>query len=251
MKLVIFPYKMGSQSARALAQGLGALRVYPDRGYRPKVNHLIINWGNSRYPNWRYNPFKMLNDPLRVSNACNKEKAFSLFKARAVEIPEYTENKTVAGWWVDQGDIVYCRTILSGHSGNGIIIASTLNDLVDAPLYTKQVKIKKEFRVHVFNGQVIDITQKRRRAGVETNSLIRNLANGWVFTREDMIVPECVTAEAIKAVQALGLDFGAVDVGYNQHYDKAYIFEVNTACGLEGTTLQRYMEAIENYVNQL
>ena len=252
MKAVIFPYKMGSQSAKALAQGLGALRVYPDRGYRPKANHLIINWGNSQWPSW-YNSDRhyMLNHPAHVQKAANKLAAFQSFSQYAVSCPEWTTDyNVVTGWLQENPDlVVYGRETLTGHSGAGIVLITPQTRRINCPLYTRQVKIKKEYRVHVFNEEVIDVTQKRHRSGVESNSLIRNLDNGWVFTREDMIVPECVTAEAIKAVQALGLDFGAVDVGYNQHYDKAYIFEVNTACGLEGTTLQRYTEAIENYVN--
>ena len=38
--------------------------------------------------------------------------------------------------------------------------------------------------------------------------------------------------EATKAVAALGLDFGAVDVIYNEKYGRAYVLEVNTAPGL-------------------
>jgi D-alanine-D-alanine ligase-like ATP-grasp enzyme len=41
------------------------------------------------------------------------------------------------------------------------------------------------------------------------------------------------------------LDFGAVDVIYNRAQDKAYVLEVNTAPGLEGSTLDNYVEAIQ------
>ena len=46
------------------------------------------------------------------------------------------------------------------------------------------------------------------------------------------------------AIKALGLDFGAVDIIYNEAEDQHYVLEVNTAPGLEGTTLQKYTEAI-------
>lgn len=250
MKPVIFPYKMGSNSAKSLAHELGALRVYPDRNYRPKTNHLIINWGNSNWPRW-YNSDRqyLLNHPVHVEKAANKLKAFQVFQQAGISCPEWTTDYNLVIRWLQENPdlVVYGRETLTGHSGQGILLIGTGEEelIPPCPLYTRQVKIKKEFRVHVFNGEVIDVTQKRRRSGVESNTLIRNLSNGWVFTREDMIVPDCVKAEAIKAVQVLGLNFGAVDVGYNQYYDKAYIFEVNTACGLEGTTLQRYKEVIE------
>jgi len=48
---------------------------------------------------------------------------------------------------------------------------------------------------------------------------------------------------ALAAVSALGLDFGAVDIIYNEHENQYYVLEVNTAPGLEGTTVEKYAEA--------
>ncbi|MDE1867790.1 MAG: hypothetical protein KGI08_08805, partial [Thaumarchaeota archaeon] len=81
MKPVIFPYKMGSNSAKALAHELGALRVYADRGYRPKQDHLIVNWGNSNWPRW-YNSDRhyLLNHPVYVEKAANKLQTFQTFQ---------------------------------------------------------------------------------------------------------------------------------------------------------------------------
>ena len=52
-KLRILPYKMGSQSAKTLAQavedlGFDVLRVHKDSPtYRRKLNHVVLNWGAS------------------------------------------------------------------------------------------------------------------------------------------------------------------------------------------------------------
>jgi len=244
MKPIIYPYKMASQSAKLLSSSLDCRRVYPDRNYHPTSDHLIINWGNSTLPNWRHNPFKLLNDPFRVARACNKLTTFENLKARGVSIPEFKTNKTVASWWIDQGHKVFCRTSLTSHSGIGIIIASTVEELVDAPLYVKAVKKDKEYRVHVFRDEIIDYQQKKKREGFEGGIPgIRNHANGWVYARNDIQLPEEVANQSIKAVQALGLDFGAVDICTGQDGD-VYTFEVNTAPGLHGTTLTKYTEAI-------
>lgn len=248
-KFIIYPYKIASNSAKALAQGLEAKRVFPNGRYRSRSNHIIINWGNSTYPEWQYNPFKILNDPLRVSNACNKLKTFELLDAREVSIPDFTRNKTVTTWWIEQGFKVFCRTSLTGRSGQGIILASTPEEVVNAPLYTKYTKCKYEYRVHVFKDQIIDFAQKKKREGVATTSYIRSYDNGWVYCREDVVLPEQVKTQAIRAIQALGLNFGAVDIGFNTREEKAYIYEVNSAPGLEGTTLQRYIQAFKEYAN--
>ena len=39
-------------------------------------------------------------------------------------------------------------------------------------------------------------------------------------------------------------DFGAFDVIYNQKKNQAFVLECNTAPGIEGTTLDNYVEAI-------
>jgi hypothetical protein len=126
--------------------------------------------------------------------------------------------------------------------------------VVDAPLYTKYVKKADEYRIHVFDGQVIDIQQKRKRQEVpneEVDYQIRNLAGGWVFCRDDVVCPSVCSELAISAVATLGLTFGAVDIGYNRNEQRGYVYEVNTAPGLEGSTLDNYFEALVRYIPEI
>ena len=58
-----------------------------------------------------------------------------------------------------------------------------------------------------------------------------------------------VRAQSVAAVRSLGLDFGAVDVVERQN--KAYVLEVNTAPGLVGTTLEKYVDAIREYAEDM
>lgn len=74
---------------------------------------------------------------------------------------------------------------------------------------------------------------------------VRNHANGWIYARDAIDEPNAMVLEQAKlAITALGLDFGAVDIIWNQHRQMAYVLEVNTAPGLEGTTLIKYADAI-------
>lgn len=248
LKPVIYPYKMGSQSAKHLAQSLECKRVYPNGTYRPRRNHLIINWGNSTYPNWwgkMYGTTEFLNTPTAVAQAANKLKTFTELYHNGVCIPEFTTSKTEAQLWVEQGIKVFCRTTIISHSGQGIVIATTPDELVDAPLYVKAIKKDKEYRVHVFNGKVIDYQQKKKREGFEGGtSSIRNYANGWIYARSGVELSEEVSSESVGAVLALGLDFGAVDVCTDLD-GNVFVFEVNTAPGLQGTTFQKYTEAFK------
>jgi len=258
MKPFIFPYKMTSNSARFLARELNCRRIYPDgrSKYIPKASHLIINWGSSTLPYWDTAYGEVLNHCDDVLVASNKLKTFHALDVDGFKenIPEYTIYKAIAKRWVENGIKVYCRTSLTSSKGRGIIIASSVEELVDAPLYVKQAKITDEFRVHVFDGVVIDYTKKARRDNERPSKDIRNHDNGWVFvrnqTREGVIsiipLPINIHEAAIEAVKLLGLDFGAVDIGWNNNTQQVTIFEINTAPGLHlgGTTLKAYANAI-------
>jgi len=249
-KYKVFPYKLSSQSAKVLAQSLGVKRIKPT--YTPRRNEIIINWGRSvnvdHYPVSQHD----LNPSYAIAIACNKLKTFNKLNGNGFEyIPDYTIHNTEAEEWLQEGHKVYCRTTLTGHSGSGIVIATNSYELVDAPLYTIQTKHKYEFRVHVFKGKVIDVQQKKKRSGVEANSAIRNHSNGYVYARCDITVPSIVLEASAKAVSIIGLDFGAVDIGYRERDNKAFVFEINTAPGLVGTTIEVYKNAFNNYLRSI
>lgn len=250
MSLKLFPYKAGSLSAKRLARTLGILRVSPS--YNAKRSDTIINWGSSTPPHFRWME-QDLNKPHAIALASNKLNTFRKFRHEQFQHSvDWTWDKQIAKEWIEEGHIVYCRTIVTGHSGNGIVIANNSYELVDAPLYTVKTKHKDEYRVHVFKGEAIDIQQKRKSFGRSTTSSgIRNHTNGWVYTRDNCNPPSDLVNASIKAVELLGLDFGAVDIGHRLRDNKFFVFEVNTAPGIEGTTLQRYANAIKNYYRSL
>lgn len=169
-----------------------------------------------------------------------------------INIPPVTTIKAVAIEWANAGKVVVCRTKLNGHSGAGIIVAAREEDVVDAPLYTQYIKKKYEYRVHVAFGEVIDIQAKRKRTEFEgeVDYAIRNHERGWVYCRENIVEPTGLREQAIQAILTLGLDFGAVDIIYNEHQNKCYVLEVNTAPGLEGTTVEKYTNAFAEFLNR-
>lgn len=224
--------------------------------YKPKSGDVIINWGSSSVDGLNQYPatsgITVLNSPPYVRHASNKKDFFGLMYEKDKEIiPEFWTKKE------DIPDDVYpivCRTVLSGHSGNGIVIATTPGELVEAPLYVRYIKKKDEYRVHLgiagydgFEGQdnpviqTIAVQRKARRADCENpNWQVRNHNNGFVFVRSNVNPPDAVIEAAKKAFTATGLDFGAVDVIWNEHQEKAYVLEINTAPGLEGQTITDY-----------
>ena len=132
-----------------------------------------------------------------------------------------------------------------------IIAPDDKKKLPVAPSYVQYIPKAYEFRVHVFGDVIIDVQQKKKSNAVDlVNTKIRNHANGGIFSREDMAAEaESYTMRkiAVDAVRRMQLDFGAVDIIYNNKEDMFYILEINTAPGLEGATVKLYADAILKY----
>lgn len=249
-KIKILPYKGYSKSAKALKLALGKRRALIKRNTTSAIpGSLILNWGNSN-PGFDYSRSRVINNPRNVATAINKLTALTVMRSAGVSVPDFTTDIAVAREWIEGTFKVVCRKLLSAHSGRGASIASTSEEVVPAPLYTKFIRKTKEFRVHVFNGRVIDYVQKKARSERDElpgyNRYIRSYNNGWIMSRTDITVSEPVKAEAIKAVAALGLDFGAVDIVLQDKKGvlTPFVLEVNTAIGLEGQTVTSYANAI-------
>jgi glutathione synthase/RimK-type ligase-like ATP-grasp enzyme len=193
-----------------------------------------------------------LNKPNAIQLACDKLTTFHILDENGFkDIPIYFTSKDSAIDLVNIGNTIYCRSTTTGHSGRGIVIANNANEVINAPLYTVKTKHKYEYRVHVFRDKILDVQMKRKRNGAVGGTGIRNHANGWVYARAEIAPPEELLLSSINAVRLLGLDFGAVDIGHRIIDNKFFVFEINTAPGLEGTTLDNYSKAIYNYYRSL
>lgn len=247
MKTYLYSHNPHSEGGKELAVALGIKRIkHGNSKFRGAANKTIINWGSGRLPD-QVAACNIINKPQAIINASNKLKSFELFQEAGVVIPQFFTNEDDALDYMEGGDkrCVVARTVLNGHSGAGIVICNNRDELVAAPLYTAYVKKSQEYRYHVFMGQVVDIQRKARKVDVpdeQVNWQVRNLDGGFIFAREGVVESEDASRNAIMAVEALGLDFGAVDLIYNQHEDKYYVLECNTAPGLAGSTLAGYAE---------
>ncbi len=206
MKYFIYPYKSGSKSAKALRNALGGKLIkLENSGYRLRDDHIVINYGNSQIPTWLNR--SIINMPAKVREAANKLSTFNVLSTEGVPTVEYTESKDTAVGWVRGGHKVYARSVLSGHSGEGIVVVGdsdcdkreTLEGIVttlrtngfdyladltedfrrdvfedvylpNVPLYTKGVENNGEYRVHVAFGNVI-LYQKKSRRFLDDNNV--------------------------------------------------------------------------------
>lgn len=225
-RLVLLPHNRGSRSVKALADTLST-----------KLGFKV----------WRVTPQRVRGRvafPIRPGT--DKLTQLTKFTENNLATVEFTTDRAVATGWLSDGP-VFCRTLLRASEGKGIVVAETADQLASAPLYTKNFKKKREYRVHVFNGRVIDVQEKRRRKDVvdeSRNTRIRNLANGYVFCRDGLVEPAGLRDLAVQATQSLGYNLGAVDVAFNERHGRLAVLEVNANPGLQGTTLETYSNAI-------
>jgi len=240
----ILPYKAGSRSATALARALGVrcLKIDGTSNFRA-AEATIINWGRTSWPEGMVErpDWNVINAPNHVANATNKLSFFQTVDDD-LTVPWTTDIEVARGW-----PKTVARTILNGHSGAGIQIVERGVDIPVAPLYTKYVPKTSEWRIHVFNGVVIDIQRKVRDPEREpTDWGVRSHANGFIYIRgyEPASWHDSIGEYALRALNDLSLSFGAVDVIWSNHYERPFVLEVNTAPGLEGQTVEHYAEAI-------
>ena len=246
-----------SDSIDSLVQTLNDRRIHNIKlrregsRYRPRNDDIIFNYG-SRNPEvsriitmGNQAESRILNTAEAVNNSANKRNTFNILRDNSISTVDFTTETDLAREWVTQGFPVYARTVLNGHSGEGIVIIDNIESFVNAPLYTKGIaQQRREFRVHVMDGQVIYVQQKKRREGAtelpEYSERIRNHHTGWIYATSDINPNSACIQNAIESVRALGLDFGAVDI--ITRHEEAWVLEVNTAPGLTGTTLETYAD---------
>lgn len=244
-----------SSGALRLAKALGIKRTQEHTTFRPQPDDVIINWGCTAQRFW---VGTYINEPSKVHIAGSKFESLIMMQLSGVQVPEFTTDWNRALDWLQNEEYkVIARTVDRGHAGIGMHLMLGDADFMEAPLYVKYVPKKQEYRVHVMGGEVVDIQQKRIHNGLDQhakdaiNYQIRTAANGWVYCRQDLDVPAGIREQAIQAVESLGLDFGAVDIGYTELNRRVTVYEVNTAPGLEGQTVQSYAQHLRRIINEL
>lgn len=292
MKLFIYAHDMASEGSKVLSEALGGKRIRRAKSrFVGSPDKIVINWGCRAFADEdiekEIRKCRLLNSPEAVTFASNKLRFFQQFEGSDVRHVPFTTDESVVKTWLQEGRTVCARQVLTGSGGEGLKIFDGTQAFVTAPLWTQYVKKKDEYRIHVLDGKVIDIQQKKlklvkpaERGGFEgvrgmdgiydpatrrfendpnrdkecvapiipnQDHRIRNLANGYIFARNEVTPPDDVLDQAKSVFNVLPLDFGAVDVIWNEKQKRAYVLEVNTAPGLEGSTIENYSKAFKSF----
>lgn len=186
-----------------------------------------VNWGRAR-ANTLLNP--------DISNSTNKRVMRLLFREHGVPMPRL----------VNLGDdTVFPIVGRPDHhmKGRGFWKCECWEDVFKALRGTKRkapathfmewVDAPREYRVHIFNGKSIRISEKRHSAFHEYTTVkpVHNIKH--------------VRRAAKQAVRALGLDFAAVDILANDN--ECWVLECNAAPGIGGSLPRLYAEKFERW----
>lgn len=221
----------------------------------------LVNFGKTNpscLPRGRY---VLVNPPESVTNAADKLQTKRLFDTAGV---------TTAPWWPDWNPDRFPVVVKHRHGsrGTGVYLMKTPEELAAffaarGEAYVKEHFIVErfknyrfEYRIHATQTEAFSANRKARRDGVPEDQRWKHTFNNSVWFNEanpEFRKPttwEDIKAEAIKAVTALSLDFGAVDIKVNNR-GEFFIIEVNSAPSLGGATRDSYLELLPRLAQQI
>lgn len=241
-------------TGKELREALSAIRKSTDR--KAKCD-LFIRWGTTeQFDNLKYK--KELNSLEAVLRTTNKLTMLQTLLAAGVATLDFSNDVTDLDAFKDREGNVYIRNRL------GVVrYGNDYNESRDL-YFSRPIRFKRrEYRVHVFNGKVlgayekvplVSATAEDQNATASTNRPKLFKSDTCKFVRCDLTsegarVNASAQALCIQSVQALGLVFGGVDLARDKHGNFS-IIEVNSAPGLNGLNVERWVEAIKEYYTQ-
>lgn len=254
---------------------------------------LIIGWGAKTKKDTTFGAgIKVLNHPNAIRNNRNKFTSLTAMKAAKVNVADFADAKGLEAAWTGKNLPVVGRTNFH-QGGKGFwlcLTAQQVRTAIDegAQYFQKYIDIQDEFRLHVFNGELLYAQKKVRRDNMEeafieqhtekvasiakknnvdldkntmdyvlgrlakgnpnADMIVRSNTRGWKFAQiKNANINKNLLVEAVKALNATKLDFGAVDCCIDAD-GKAWIIEINSGPGLQGTPFKAYVDAFTKVI---
>ena len=233
------------EGAKQLGKALGGECMLPPRRRverrRLYRNNYVVNTGWST--RWAHvNPLGYsrcwVKDKARASKAMVESMLFG-----AVHIcTEYVSYSDMQ--WMEI-DLPMLRRKNRHSGGRDIRIVNIEEDIIPGYWYVPIFHKEREYRVHVLWGRVIKLQRKHPH---DPESIVwSNESSHFERVNKDNPSYRGINDIGVRAVRALGLDMGAVDVGvrrFKKDDEECIVFEVNTAPSLNQETAERYAVAI-------
>lgn len=217
----------------------------------------LINFGrtnNSTFPRGR--TLVIINPPEAVLNAADKRLTKQKFAEHSVATAEHWPDFVIPA---EKFPVVVKHRF--GSRGTGVYLMRTPDELAAFYRQRGEELVKRDFiverfknyryeyRLHATQTEVFLANRKARKDGVPEDQRWKHTYENSVWYNEDnseFRTPstwEAIKAEACKAITALGMDFGAVDVKVSSE-GKFFIIEVNSAPSLGDQTREHYLRML-------
>lgn len=121
---------------------------------------------------------------------------------------------------------------------------------LDGWYYVPFIKSDLELGIHIINNKVLRIFKKVDNGNVKSN-FIRSAKMGYHYHLISNNDDNFATAQnvVLSAFEKIGLGFGRADIGYNSAKRTYYIFEINTAPGLNVNTAELYATQLRELID--
>lgn len=217
-----------------------AVAAVPAQPAQPAVDPFLTMLGQQR--TLLLNFAQMQGRPTNVQMAQFRDAAVNL--ANAFDQPVIPARAAVAAVPARQPEEWVGRIV--DHIGGLDLLTPPRNP----EFWVKKEPIVNEFRVHSFQGRSIRSAVKVHRDDAnwqgEPSAWVRSWDGGWKMAYREGAVRQAHRDIAHKAVAALGLDFGAVDIGEKAD-GSLVVLEVNRAPGVSEGSAEIYARAIERW----
>lgn len=207
------------------------VKVFNKVEYIPGVHDVFINVGWGERVDVKAS--KKLGNHFAVRRCINKLTTFQHLKGSNIPIPEYVNcKKDIPKHW----DGVVSRKTLVGRKNKGLDFHYNDGSCPDGcDLYVQEVPSNYEWRIVVFNGEVVGRYHKHIN---HEGKWDMNLRSSKGFEKMD--------ADAVKAAKALGVDYVGFDV-VGKNKNTYWFLEANSAATLQDEAAL----AITEYINNL
>jgi glutathione synthase/RimK-type ligase-like ATP-grasp enzyme len=209
---------------------------------------VLLRWGSQRGEDHNFR--HVINPIPALRNASDKLRAFQLMEAHDVPVPRFTTSKAeVEDHW--DASVVLGRT-RHGARGNGIVAYDDPRwTLGQHELYTEYIDNDREYRLHVVGDEIVRVQRKYLDFPEQrTSEYVKNYANGYRFRAPQRRLNHDREEAAIKAVKALGLHFGCVDMVIDRE-GVCYVLEVNTAPSCSPLTAGAYVGRLGPLIQEM
>lgn len=203
----------------------------------------LIRWGSRADTLADSGTQRVLNPASAIERASNKLESLHVLRDQGIPVPDWDTDPEAL---VERVGYPILGRRISHARGEDVVLCLQRRDWRRRPrdYYVKYIPTNREYRLHVAGGEVIRIQGKYLDVNDEEIQArwIRNHHTGYRFRAPRRRLHSARLDSAVGAVEALGLDFGAVDLIVADDGGH-YVLEVNTSPSCSPLTAAAYVRA--------